>query len=150
MKSKILVVVILLAVLGAGGVYLAANKSTTNEDVANEQSNTKSAEFIPESFQNIKAAHYVSSNPSNNALLNSSVDTVAIKFNFDLAPPSKINVTLNGADVTKSATSISSDKLTLTIPVTANQTGNYKVEYAACWPDGSCHDGSYGFSIKLP
>lgn len=106
--------------------------------------------FQQTSFTNIKSPHYVSSEPSNNALLTSSPNQVVIRFNFDVAPPSKISVTRDGTNVVTGTTSISSDKLNLSVPIEGSKTGNYEVKYTACWPDRSCHEGSFGFSVKLP
>lgn len=106
--------------------------------------------FVKEEFQNIKSAHYVASDPPNNALLSTAPLQVAIDFNFTLAPPSAIHVTRDGLDVTTGPTTISADKLVLVVPIDASVTGNYGVDYTACWPDGSCHTGSFGFSVQLP
>jgi hypothetical protein len=51
--------------------------------------------------------------------------------------------------VTAGPTAIAADRLTMSVPVTIDQTGNYQVGYTACWPDQSCHQGSYGFSVQL-
>ena len=161
-KSIIGIVIVVVLVLGAGGIYLATQKSST--PVEDTQSNLKNISppptfstdtssggtFKQEDFQNIKSAHYVSSEPANNVLLSTSPSKVTLNFNFNLTAPSKIQVTKDGSDVTAGTTQISEDKLSMSVPINANQTGNYKVAYTACWPDGSCHNGSFGFSVKLP
>jgi len=159
-----------VAILSSGLVILAlitvvlilySNNSKTGEDTTSSlNSSTNSTdevtstiptntEFIQETFQNIKTPHYVSSNPENNGLLTTSLNQVSIQFNFDLANNSTIEVTRDGVSVVTGEKQISSDKLTLSVPVNAAQTGNYSVSYSACWPDGSCHQGSFGFSVKL-
>ena len=105
--------------------------------------------FRPKTFTQTKAAHFVSSEPANNTILTATPASVKINFNFDLAPPSKITVTRDSADVTSGETTISSDKLSLSVPVSANETGNYQVNYTACWQDKSCHDGSFGFAVNV-
>lgn len=110
---------------------------------------TGSGIFGQESFENIKSAHYVSSEPANNTLFTQAPSQIKVNFNFTLASPSKIQVTREGKDVTEGQTQISADKLSLSVPVNARTTGNYKVTYTGCWPDGSCHNGSFGFSVEL-
>lgn len=108
-----------------------------------------SMSFQPQTFTATKAAHFVSSEPANNAILTVAFTSVTINFNFDLAPPSKISVTRDGGDVTAGQTTIAPGKLSMSVPVNADQTGNYQVNYTACWPDKSCHNGSFGFSVQL-
>lgn len=100
-------------------------------------------------FDNIKTPHFESSEPNNNAKLTTPPTKVAINFNFDLVTPSEIKVTRDGSSVTTGTTQISENKLSMSVPIDATQPGNYKVAYTACWPDGTCHDGSFGFSVKL-
>lgn len=109
---------------------------------------TPTPNFTQQKFENLISAHYVSSTPENNALLKSEIKKVQINFNFDLAKPSKIVVTLDSQEVS-GETSISTDKLSLSTPINGTKNGNYKVAYTGCWPDGSCHTGSFGFSINL-
>ncbi len=159
MKKALLPVIALavVATIVGGKLYLDSRVKTVETSSQQTQSTrpaTASKEqpkdgFAQATFQNIKSAHYVSSDPANNALLASPVQTVSLRFNFDLVAPTKINVTRDGVDVTSGSTQISADKLTLSVPVKADQTGNYKVSYTACWPDKSCHEGSFGFSVKL-
>jgi methionine-rich copper-binding protein CopC len=125
-------------------------QSTPAKESADLDEKQADSGFKQESFDNIKSAHYVSSDPANNALLTKTPAKVTVKFNFNLATGSKISVSRDGNDVTSGSTQISTDKLSMSTQVNANKTGNYKVSYTACWPDGSCHDGSFGFSIELP
>jgi len=105
--------------------------------------------FVQQTFQQTKSPHFVSSQPTNNQLVNSLVEEVKLNFNFDVVEGSKISVTKDGQDVTTGPTTIAGDNLSMTVPVAADETGNYSVTYTACWPDRSCHDGSFGFSVKL-
>ena len=111
------------------------------------------AEDVPspaqETFENIKTPHFVSSTPANNAVLTTPPSEVTINFNFDLAAGSVIKITADGNGVTtQQGTKISADKLYMTALINPIQPANYKVEYTACWPDGSCHNGSLGFTVK--
>jgi len=109
------------------------------------------ANFSPQTFQNIKSAHFVSSEPANNARFAAPISELKLTFNFDLASSgSKISVMREGEEVTTGATQVIGDSLILSVPVKTDTTGNYKVIYTACWFDKSCHDGSFGFSVQLP
>lgn len=113
---------------------------------------TQTATIVPfqaQTFTQTKAAHFVSSEPANNTVLTAPPTSVKINFNFDLAPPSKITVTRDGMDVASGQTTIAADKLSMSVPINAQQTGNYQVNYTACWPDKSCHNGSFGFSVQV-
>lgn len=105
--------------------------------------------FEQQMFDEIKSPHYVSSTPANNALLKEAPTEVRVQFDFDLAEGSKIAVTQDGENATAGDTAIAADALSMNVPVNANKTGNYAVNYTACWPDGSCHDGSFGFTVRL-
>lgn len=168
MNSKAILGLIVLAglIATAGGYYVgivrkpadtSPEPTTPGETVptvslrpTNTQPPVTPVTVLQPAFQNIKSPHYVSSTPTNNAVVPTPVTTVAIRFNFDVAPPSKITVTRDGTEITTGATSISSDKLTLSVPIMGNQSGQYAVSYVACWPDTSCHNGSFGFAVTLP
>ena len=159
MKSKFIIGLVAVAVFGGSACAsskpsdtAALTSSEPSDDAAMEKSKEDAAmeKEKEQTFQNLKSPHYVSSEPANNSSSSSPILTVSVTFNFDLATPSKINVARDGIDVTNGSTQITGDKLVLSVPVKADQTGSYKVSYSACWPDKSCHDGSFGFSVKLP
>lgn len=108
------------------------------------------APFQQQSFENVKSAHYEASNPPNNALLNAPTPTVSVSFNFNLGTNNWITVVKDGASVVTGGLTIAPDKLSMSVPVNTDATGNYKVDYQASWPDGSFHLGSFGFSVQLP
>lgn len=166
-KTAVVIIVILMLVLVAGGFYLTTRDSSNNIEAptvgtqatpqpspapesADLDEKQEDSGFQQETFDNIKSAHYVSSDPANSTLLTSVPSKVTLNFNFNLEAGSKISVAIDGNDVTKGTTQISSDKLSMSRNINADQTGNYKVTYTGCWPDGSCHSGSFGFSVKLP
>lgn len=73
---------------------------------------------------------------------------IVIDFNFDLAKPSSISITKDGTEYGQGDTTIDTNKLVLRRafdPVAPD--GTYTVNYKACWPDASCHDGSFQFAI---
>lgn len=151
-----LAVVILVGI----GVYLGTRKVSTPktetqiqtvvtpspQTLKEDQTPTPSPQGI---FENIKTPHFVSSVPANNAVLTKGPSQATINFNFDLAAGSKISVMANGNDITTAqGTKIAADKLSMTALINPVEPAEYKVNYTACWPDGSCHNGSFGFSVK--
>jgi len=148
----------LIAIIG-GKLYLDNQSETTpvtsqtNQNAVSETktpADTKSR-FTQQTFQNIKSAHFVSSEPANNALLTAPISEIKLTFDFDLASAgSKISVMSGGIEVTTGASQVIGDSLVLSVPVKTDETGNYEVSYSACWFDGSCHDGDFGFSVQLP
>ena len=150
----IVLVIIVLATIFALRQNKTANPApvptTVTQTMGNDNQATGSSQngFKQQEFQNIKTPHFISSQPANNALLEFVPDSVVISFNFDLTSPSEIRVTTDGQDITFGETKISDDKLSMSVPIEAVKGSSSKVEYTACWPDGSCHDGSFGFSVK--
>jgi hypothetical protein len=90
------------------------------------------APFEAALFTATKTPHFVSSDPANNAVVTVAPARVNISFNFDVVPHSDITVSRDGVDVTGGPVVIAADKLS-----------------TACWPDQSCHDGSFGFTVQL-
>ncbi|OFW56302.1 MAG: hypothetical protein A2W01_01405 [Candidatus Solincola sediminis] len=144
--------VLTLLIAGCGSETQVEEEVTEEApgEEAPQQVQPEQPPFTQQTYPNIQSPHYISSDPVNNALLSTSPAQVRINFNFTVAPPSEITVTRDGVNATAGATTISTDRLALIVAINAGQTGNYKVDYKACWPDGSCHNGSFGFSVKLP
>lgn len=96
-----------------------------------------------------KSAHYESNTPEHGAVIPVPPVNVVIDFNFDLAPPSEIKIILDGKDYGVRKTIIDSNKLAMRREMdSSSPDGIYRVEYKACWPDGSCHDGHFEFAIN--
>lgn len=129
-----------------GKIEDTKNQDSQNKDNSDATPQTDEPKFEPQNFDNIKTPHYVSSSPENNSKVKIGTIDVEINFNFDLASGSTITVTKGDKAVSTGPTTISEDKLRMSLPIDASSEGNYKVEYKACWPDGSCHDGSFGFA----
>jgi methionine-rich copper-binding protein CopC len=99
----------------------------------------------------VKSAHYVSNVPTHGTIVGELPTEIGINFNFDLAAPSEIRVTVDGVDVTTGTTRIESSLLTLTQAIDPSAPdGLYKVSYTACWPDTTCHEGSFEFAVYRP
>lgn len=96
-----------------------------------------------------KSAHYESNTPAHGATLAAVPINVVIDFNFDLAPPSAIRILESGKDYGVGETVIDDNKLAMRRDMNpAAPDGIYTVEYKACWPDGSCHDGRFQFAVE--
>jgi plastocyanin len=93
----------------------------------------------------LRAPHFVSSSPAHKEVVTTTPDKVTIEFNFNLHQKSSITVTHDGKTVSGDTSVI--NKLTLETPLNYDGDGVYEVDYSACWPDGSCHDGQFGFFI---
>jgi plastocyanin len=73
---------------------------------------------------------------------------VVINTNFDLVSPSEIKIFRGAVEVTDGSTVIASDRLSMRAKVKKGfGEGEYSISYKACWPDRSCHDGSFGFIV---
>ncbi len=152
-KLAVLIIVALVCLsIAAAGCGESEEPETKKTSPKSEPVSTAppAPPFQQQTFENVKSAHYVSSDPANNALLTSPPAQVTIFFNFNLGTNNYIKVTRDGADVNSGALAVAPDKLSMSQPVSAGTTGNYKVDYQASWPDGSYHFGSFGFSVQLP
>jgi plastocyanin len=95
-----------------------------------------------------KSPHWESNTPEHGSILAAVPINVVIDFNFDLGPGSDVSIMSNGKEYATGETIIDDNKLAMrrTMDPEAPD-GFYMVEYKACWPDGSCHDGHFEFSI---
>ena len=95
------------------------------------------------------AAHYVDSAPVHAKTFALVPDKVLINFDFSLAEPSAIAVTKDGIALPIGTPTISGPNslhLFSTLPSDGGD-GLYVVNYKACWPDRSCHDGRFAFTV---
>lgn len=107
--------------------------------------------FVQETFPVHQTIHFVSSDPPANSLLTTRPKQVTINFNCDLGSGSFISVTRDGQEMVTGSMAVSADSRSITAALSPYiTTGNYKVEYAAYWRDGSFCEGYFGFSVKLP
>lgn len=95
------------------------------------------------------AAHFVGSTPKHGETLVAVPDKLALNFDFTLNKTSAISVTKDGGTVAVAAAQYDERSLMMstTLPKTAGN-GLYVVKYKACWPDNSCHDGQFAFTVK--
>ncbi len=147
--NKLIPVVAVIVLIAVGAAYFIFNKSasppvaSTNPEITDKASTSKS-------FQNPKkSAHYESNTPEHSATLAAVPVNVVINFNFDLAKPSEIKIKKDGKDFGVAETVIDNNKLSMRRNIDPSAPdGIYAVNYNACWPDGSCHDGNFQFAIN--
>jgi methionine-rich copper-binding protein CopC len=126
----------------ATGAPAPNSNGTANELVVNEAPE-------PRTFTERKAAHFVRSEPANNAGLAAAPESVTIFFDFTLSTESTISVDADGEPLGVALPTLSADRLSMSIPVdNRNGAGAFSVTYRACWPDQSCHDGAFGFTVS--
>lgn len=95
-----------------------------------------------------KSAHYESNAPAHGMVLAGVPTNVVIDFNFDLHAKSTISIIRGGREYGQGQTTVDGNKLTLRRTMDqAAPDGVYTVNYNACWPDGSCHDGNFQFAL---
>jgi plastocyanin len=95
------------------------------------------------------AAHFVDSVPAHGATFAAAPTRIVINFDFVLSNKSSASLTRDGQPVTLGAPEFPGDrKLTMqSVLPQGLSDGLYVVSYRACWPDGSCHDGQFGFTV---
>jgi len=141
-KPVIIGIVIVLLVLGVGFLFL--NKSFSPIPGKTNQNQQGSTSFADPK----KSAHYESNTPKHSSTLAGVPVNVVINFNFDLASPSEIKIEKDGKDYGVGETVIDGNKLSMRRNIDPSAPdGVYTVNYNACWPDGSCHDGNFQFAI---
>lgn len=156
MNKPILYGIIAVVIIGGVIALVSLNRSnapevtsnTENQSMEHENSMTtdESAEV---KFNNPKkSAHYETNTPAHGSILAAPPVNIVIDFNFDLAPPSAIAIMKDGTEYGQGETVIDSNKLTMRRNFASDAPdGKYAVTYKACWPDKSCHDGSFEFAI---
>lgn len=149
----VLALMVLLIVFAFWSNRSKAPSDNTTNSIPNEENKRGKQELqdgkikfgIPK-----KSAHYESNTPSHGVILAAAPINVVLDFNFDLANNSSIIITntTDSKEYGVGETTIDSNKLTmrrLVSPTAPN--GVYTVSYKACWPDKTCHDGSFQFAI---
>jgi methionine-rich copper-binding protein CopC len=159
--KRAVIIILGLIVVAAGG-WFAYDKLTdegTNTNQTNTsdttQTETPEAEAEEQTESTLtfsdpkKSAHYVSNTPAHGSVLDEVPSEVVLNFNFDLSKDSTISITKDGKEYSSGAVSFAADKLSMRkAVVSGGGSGVYTVNYNACWPDGSCHNGRFQFGIK--
>ncbi len=158
---KALLAFLVVLVLATGAFLLVKNKQTPKLNNVTETSNqdqTPTNDTTPppsETAQPItfsspkKSAHYVSNTPAHGTTLTTPPGEVTITFNFDLSNESSMTITNDGIDYGVDDPRFDNNKLVIRRSFDPNAPkGLYAVNYNACWPDGSCHDGNFQFALQ--
>lgn len=97
----------------------------------------------------IKSPHYVDNVPYHASVIPAVPVNVIVNFDFDIISSSAIVVTGQDGQVYSTGNTIIDDnKLGMRVMMEPDSPeGLYTVNYQACWPDGSCHEGMFQFAI---
>lgn len=152
--NVLILVVATVAVVLVGG-FLLLNRQKSPEsgltDVSSPGSTSDSDETAIDKAKFTtpkKSAHFETSTPEHGAILAGVPVSVVIDFNFDLGAGSTISINQNSRDFGVGEAEIGTNKLSMRKKLDQSAPdGVYTVEYKACWPDGSCHDGHFQFAI---
>ena len=138
------VLVLSLALLAA-----ACGDDDKIEESVSQDTSTKSEESMAMSVpDSIVAPHFVDSYPFHGDVLAEAPQVVVLNFNFNLHDDSAIEVSREGEAVSLGPLMISDNRLSMRADLQADaKDGVYQVSYKACWPDGSCHEGSVAFVV---
>jgi len=98
-----------------------------------------------------KTPHFLDSTPLHGETYAAQPINVTINFDFDLSEKSKVSVIDNsGTEWSQGEVFIEDSKTALKKSLKPDMTdGEYFVKYSACWPDNSCHEGTFSFMINL-
>lgn len=130
MNKPVLILIILLLI--GTGLILVNKFSKTDRQAGIEK----------------KTPHFVDSSPSNREVFAANPVNVVINFDFDLAGSSTISIQKDGQEIGVGMTQISDNKLTMRRELKPDlNDGVYHVNYKACWPDQSCHEGYFTFQM---
>jgi len=140
-KLATIAILFAVAVAISGCIQYGAPRHDTPEQPEGFQSQFSITE------QNIRTPHFVNSVPAHGEVWATTPKEVLINFNFDVRPPSDITVARGGTDVTTGDIVIANDSLSMRVPIRSFGDGEYVVNYHACWPDRTCHDGSFSFVV---
>lgn len=143
---------VLLAIVAAGTIFFASQNRSINKT----QDSSDLPRAVKEEKENItgfstpkKSAHYESNTPEHGSVIPGVPINVVLDFNFDLAKPSEIKILNDGKDYGVGEIVIDENKLSMRRYMDPESPdGIYKVEYNACWPDKSCHEGNFEFEIR--
>lgn len=96
-----------------------------------------------------KTPHFVDSTPLHGEVYAARPINITINFNFDVVPGSTITVrSEDGREWQTGEIVIEDVQTALKAALKPGMPdGLYAVNYYACWPDGSCHEGVFSFAI---
>jgi plastocyanin/methionine-rich copper-binding protein CopC len=138
MKKLIIAAIVILALATAGIYWFTRDSGNQNQDGGDQGTAQK------------KSPHFLDSTPLHDEIYTAQPINVTINFDFDLAEGSDISVTdASGKEYTTGVVLIEDNKTALKKNLVSDMpAGTYMVNYTACWPDGSCHEGRFSFKIN--
>lgn len=157
--KKRLIILLIVVVLGTGGLvaYRTLRVEPISDDTAFLNNNDTAAsdeedafleDFLADFGDPVEVPHFVSSTPNHTDTVGVVPVNIVIDTDFDLAAPSSISVINGGTEYGTGETVIDANKNALRRTVRSDAPdGLYAVTYKACWPDASCHEGSFKFEI---
>lgn len=154
MRNSLLIGVLIILLLGVGAYFYFQGQKTSTLSIPSYQTTPSSERAFPHQYSSEfedpkKTPHYESNIPNHGDVIPAAPVNVIINFNFDLSTKSSISILKDGKEYGVGATTVDANKLTLRRKMDSSAPeGIYTVKYTACWPDGSCHDGSFQFAIS--
>ncbi len=133
-------------------IPVAAAAATEGEAMADKSGDAmadkKDGDAMMELPEQRFAAHFVDSAPAHGDTFTVVPEKVLINTDFTLHEISSIVVEVDGESIDAGTTMIGLRKLSLEaeLPRDAGD-GLYVVTYTACWPDQSCHEGRFAFTV---
>ena len=113
-----------------------------------EKKTTEADGMMKELPGQIFAPHLVNFSPVHGEKFQQAPDVIVINFNFNLQEKSSISVMRDGAAIATGKPTIDSNQLAIRAALGSTMgDGLYVVSYKTCWPDASCHDGSFAFQV---
>ncbi|MEX0616278.1 MAG: plastocyanin/azurin family copper-binding protein [Candidatus Woykebacteria bacterium] len=96
-----------------------------------------------------KTPHFLDSTPLHSEIYAAQPINVTINFDFDLSETSNLSVRDNSdTEWSEGEVLIEDSKTALKRTLKGEMPdGEYIVKYSACWPDESCHEGNFSFTI---
>ena len=127
----------------------AKSEESMAKDTMEESEESMAKESVAMSVPDkIVAPHFVDSSPLHGDVLAEAPQVVVLNFNFNLHDDSAIEVSREGEAVSLGPRMISENRLSMRADLqNDSKDGVYQVSYKACWPDGSCHEGSVAFIV---
>ena len=149
MNKKIYILAFIVFIVAVAMYYLITNKKEVTTPIIDQTSEDVVAPKTQIDFGiPKKSAHYETNTPSHGQTLAGVPINIVIDFNFDLADNSTISITKGGKEYGIGSIVIDSNKLSMRREIDPfAPDGAYVVNYVACWPDRSCHDGNFKFAI---
>ncbi len=146
---KYFLVVLVLVSIGISGFFIFRQTNLEPMDDKSTYIETDSKQDNFKFSNPKKSAHYESNTPEHGSILAGVPINVVIDFNFDLAKNSEIKIINNEIDYGVGETEIDDNLLAMRRAMKSDSpNGIYTVEYNACWPDTSCHKGSFQFAVS--